>query len=73
VGVDRGFFFFDQGAAPALKWLKQDIARFKPRGRRVGGLRDETEQEYYILGKNIYKVSIIGDNITAVKQAPGFI
>ena len=34
---------------------------------------DETEQEFYILGKNIYIVSIIGDNITAVKQQPGYI
>jgi hypothetical protein len=34
---------------------------------------DETQQEFYILGKNIYKITVNGDNITAVKQAPGYI
>ncbi len=34
---------------------------------------DETQQDYYILGKNIYKISVNGDSVTAVKQAPGYI
>lgn len=33
---------------------------------------DENLQEFYILGKNIYKISVTGD-FTAVKQAPGYI
>jgi hypothetical protein len=34
---------------------------------------DETQQEYYILGKNIYKISVGKDKVTAVKHAPGYL
>jgi hypothetical protein len=34
---------------------------------------DKNKQDYHILGKNIYKVSVNGDTVEAVKQAPGYI